>query len=176
MSPFHEDSPEAVVGSISTLKQIWEVDGAAGCRRDKKQSSNIYAAPSELNAPGCLSVAAAAQAASHEIYADLPGILSGAEELLRSLSSAASRKSAQDKASLLALADGCDAFRGYATLYADSVSATGRFRFRAQLNRMAQMVKELVFLANRSPHHAAKPIIKEVEDITRDLVLLARKK
>ena len=74
------------------------------------------------------------------------------------------------------LADDVEAFRRYATLYADSVSATGRFRFRAQLNRMAQMVKEIVFLANRSPHHAAKPIVEEVEDITRDLVLLAKKK
>ena len=83
----------------------------------------------------------------------------------------------QDKASLLSLADEVEAFRRYATLYADSVSATGRFRFRAQLNRMAQMVKEIVFLANRSPHHAhAKPIVEEVEDITRDLVLLAKKK
>ena len=159
------------------MKQIWEVDS---CKAGSKKS-NIYAAPSEVNAPGVLSVAQS----SNEIYADLNGILSGAEDLLKSLFSAAKLSSSvrgsgvgrQDKASLLSLADDVDAFRNYATLYADNVCATGRFRFRAQLNRMAQMVKEIVFLANRSPHiHAAKPIIKEVEDITRDLILLAKKK
>ena len=175
-------------GSISTLKQIWEVADprAAPCKAGSK-NSNIYAAPSEVNAPGILSVAQS----KNEIYADLRGILSGAEDLLKSLFSAAKLSSSssaargggggggggrQDKASLLSLADDVDAFRNYATLYADNVCATGRFRFRAQLNRMAQMVKEIVFLANRSPHHAAKPIIKEVEDITRDLILLAKKK
>ena len=182
MSTFQEEhnSSGAIGGpeAISPLKQIWEEDPRA-CKAGSKKS-NIYAAPSEVNAPGVLSVAQS----TNEIYADLNGILSGAEDLLKSLFSAAKLSSArgggggrQDKASLLSLADDVDAFRNYATLYADNVCATGRFRFRAQLNRMAQMVKEIVFLANRSPHiHAAKPIIKEVEDITRDLILLAKKK
>lgn len=166
------------------MKQIWEADPRARpCKAAAagKKSNNIYAAPSEVNAPGVLSEA---QSKNYEIYADLNGILSGADDLLRSLFSAAKLSSSvrgsgvgrQDKASLLSLADDVDAFRNYATLYADNVCATGRFRFRAQLNRMAQMVKEIVFLANRSPHHAAKPIVKEVEDITRDLILLAKKK
>ena len=170
--PQQHDSP-AAPGSISTLKQIWEADSG----KPGKSKSNIYAAPSEVNAPGILSVAQS----KSEIYADLNGILSGADDLLKSLLSAAKLSGGrgggrQDKASLLSLADEVEAFRNYATLYADNVCATGRFRFRAQLNRMAQMVKEIVFLANRSPHHAAKPIIEEVEDITRDLILLARKK
>ena len=155
--PQQHDSP-AAPGSISTLKQIWEADSG----KPGKSKSNIYAAPSEVNAPGILSVAQS----KSEIYADLNGILSGADDLLKSLLSAAKLSGGrgggrQDKASLLSLADEVEAFRNYATLYADNVCATGRFRFRAQLNRMAQMVKEIVFLANRSPHHAAKPIIEE---------------
>merc|ERR1719507_2197946 len=79
-------------GSISTLKQIWEVavPRALPCKAGSK-NSNIYAAPSEVNAPGILSVAQS----KNEIYADLRGILSGAEDLLKSLFSAAKLSSAR---------------------------------------------------------------------------------
>lgn len=187
--------------SISSLRKIWESDENKSLRltskkpwpptsevaappvqrpvvpvkpnMKKKESaakkSNIYAAPSELYAAG--------KGGSKEpigpeiVYADVDGVLDRAKDLVDTLRV----DEKHDKTSLMSLADRVESFRHVCTHYADNVCATGRFRFRAQLNRLGQMGKELVFLASRSPQHGPKPIIQEIELITRDLIVLIEK-
>ncbi len=196
----HEDLSFAADGSISSLRKIWETDPGGDNQRQRTRptvpskpatkeglgqrgvigrssSSNVYAAPSELYAGGLRGSKTLLDAGGEGevVYADREGVIGQAKELQGALSAAVGRQQKHDKVSLTTLADRVERFRNVCTHYADNVSATGRFRFRAQLNRLGQMAKELVFLATRSPQHGAKPIIQEIELITEDLVVLMKK-
>ena len=195
----HEDlvnAADGTAGSISSLRKIWEAGGGddkvlllarkpsipSKPVKNKSSASNIYAAPSELYGAsgqmGCKNKVQNGSSAVDQnevVYADLDGVLGQAKDLQDALRSAGSNTVKHDKVSLMRLADRVERFRNVCTHYADNVCATGRFRFRAQLNRLGQMAKELVFLATRSPQHGPKPIVQEIELITEDLVVLMKK-